>query len=319
MGKPQADLFWIKYQSMAEKYKNRLLARWLEGRLSPEEQAAFEKTTAYPDFQEIVRGMERFKKPAFDPAPLKEPLMGAADALAGPKVLRMKPWVYAAAALLLALVSLGVFFSEKQYVTGVGEQLDISLPDGSRVQLNAASRLEHRRFFTDSDKTLTLVEGEGYFEVEHGGQFRVKTPHGIVTVLGTRFNIRSRNELFELSCYEGRVKFAESTILSAGETLHLEDGRFVKERLSAQAPAWIAGISEFRNAPLSEVLQELQLQYGLSFETGAVDTSARFSGSFVHDNLPTALKSVFLPMGINYEHQAGQNSIILSPNTNAQE
>jgi len=152
LGKPRADLFWIKDQSMAEKYKNRLLARWLEGRLSPEEQAAFEKTTAYPDFQEIVRGMERFKKPAFDPATLKEPLMGAADALAGPKVLRMKPWVYAAAALLLALVSLGVFFSEKQYVTGVGEQLDISLPDGSRVQLNAASRLEHRRFFTDSDK-----------------------------------------------------------------------------------------------------------------------------------------------------------------------
>lgn len=304
---------------MPEHYKNRLLARWLGGRLSPEEQAAFEKTSAYSDFQDIVRGMDRFKKPAFDPAMIKEPLLAKVEANAGTKVIRIKPWHYAAAAILLVLVSLGILFSEKHYATGTGEQLAIRLPDGSRVQLNAASQLKHRRFFWDSDRTLTLVEGEGYFEVEHGGQFRVNTPQGTVRVLGTRFNIRSRNEQFELVCYEGSVEFAQRMRLSAGEALHREKGGFVKERLLDPAPSWIGGISEFRNVPLADVLRELQFQYGLEFDTGEVDTSARFSGSFIHDDLPTALKSVLLPMGIGYEQQPGQKRIKLLPNTGVQQ
>ncbi len=309
---------------MPENYEDRLLARWLAGSLSAEELTTLRNSEAYADYLAIVNGMDLFKKPGFDGSSLSERLMTATGNAAGSKVRSLKPWHYIAAATILVLISLGVLFSEKNYTTSSGEQLAIRLPDGSRVQLNAQSHLKHRRFFWTSDRTVHLPAGEAFFEVTEGDQFKVTTTYGRVKVLGTKFNIRSRNQDFDLDCYEGKVQFeadrtGEKLVLSGGESLHRANGHFVKDSLAAQAPFWITGRSEFRDVSLARVLQEMELQYGLTFETEGVDISARFTGGFAHNDLQTALKSVMLPMGIAYEVNTAQKTVKLMPENDLQE
>lgn len=309
---------------MPENYEDRLLARWLEGRLSAEELAELRNSEAYADYLAIVNGMDRFKKPGFDGISLSEQLMTATGNTASSKVRTLKPWHYIAAAMIAVLIALGVLFSEKTYTTGLGEQLAIILPDGSQVQLNAQSHLKHRRYFWTSDRTFRLLEGEAYFEVTDGDHFNVSTTFGTVRVLGTKFNIRSRNQDFDLDCYEGKVQFeadqtGEQLLLSGGESLHRENGGFVRDSLPSKAPSWISGRSEFKDVSLARVLQEMEIQYGLTFETASIDTAARFTGGFVHNDLMTALKSVMLPMGIAYEVNPGQQTVILRPENNLQE
>ncbi|MBQ0740845.1 FecR domain-containing protein, partial [Aquimarina celericrescens] len=86
------------------------------------------------------------------------------------------------------------------------------LPDGSFVDLNAGSELTHQRFFWSQNREITL-QGEGYFKVTSGTNFTVTTSLGKIEVLGTQFNIKEREKLFEVNCYEGRVKVSTNNNL----------------------------------------------------------------------------------------------------------
>jgi len=85
----------------------------------------------------------------------------------------------------------------------------IDLSDGSRATLDPGARLTLRGRVGHVRQVLHLVSGGGQFQVAHGGgQFRIDTPVGSVTVLGTRFTaaLRSPRSLF-LSVEDGTVRF----------------------------------------------------------------------------------------------------------------
>jgi len=87
----------------------------------------------------------------------------------------------------------------------------IILPDGSKVWLNAGSKLKYNQDFFQN-KRIVYLEGEGYFEVikNHNIPFYVKTTHINVFVLGTKFNIRSypEDKTIETTLVEGKIKVA---------------------------------------------------------------------------------------------------------------
>src|SRR5690606_5319588 len=76
-----------------------------------------------------------------------------------------------------------------------GGQFSVVLPDGSRVWLNADSKLKYPTSFQGDSRIVELI-GEGYFEVERDEKrpFRIKSNDQVVTVLGTKFNINSYDD-----------------------------------------------------------------------------------------------------------------------------
>ena len=69
--------------------------------------------------------------------------------------------------------------------------------------------------------------------------------------------------------------------------------------------------SRFSNTELLLVMKDLEVQYGLTFDYGPDLVQGHFTGTFVHDNLELALKSVFVPMGIQYELSEDQKTVKL--------
>ena len=83
--------------------------------------------------------------------------------------------------------------------------------DGTKVHLNAGTTLSYSKNFNSTSREVTL-NGEAYFEVEKGSSpFIISTDLAKVTVLGTKFNVRSREDGFEIGVNEGKVKIENKT------------------------------------------------------------------------------------------------------------
>ncbi len=291
------------------------LARWISGELSEAERVAFEKTEAYKQFDIINKESQLLAGPDIDTeAALKLVTLKLQEQQKKPKIIRL--W-YVVAASIVILISLGTFLnSSKTHITGIGEKTHITLSDGSKVHLNANSSVSYKRFFWLGNKEVNL-RGEAYFSVEKGDGFTVNTSKGHISVLGTQFNIKDRNEL-EVKCYEGKVSFIKSAnasktyILTSGMQVNVNDEHIYEGHFNHETPNWKDGISKFVNQPLSKVLEELTYIYPITFKTNSINTDRLFSGSFTHNNLNTALQTTLVPMGITYKKSPTSNVIILS-------
>lgn len=279
------------------------LARWAANELTEEELTEFKSSEAYKDFYLINEVAQQFKAPEVD---INEALYATKERISfGKKTKKVRPLWYAVAASVVLLVGVYTFLTSTiTYNTSTGEQLAVTLPDGSSVQLNASSSLTHRRFLWNQKRELAL-DGEGYFKVQKGKKFSVNTSYGTVSVLGTQFNVKSRRKVFAVHCFEGAVSVTttesnHTKVLRKGDGLTLSDNTILETTASENAPKWLQKVSVFNNRPLAEVIEELSMQYAVTFDTNNVNVSRLFSGSFIHDNLEVALKTTLVPMGITY-------------------
>ena len=287
------------------------LARWLEGSLSPEELQEFSTHADYAAYQKILAATEAISSIPYNQ---EEALSKVKKAKLKDKKLSVSKYWYwpVAAAIVLALVFTYVLKPyDKVYTSSHGEQLAVMLPDSSSVQLNAGTAL----MFDESnwaDERVAVLEGEAFFKVKKGSEFKVKTALGYVTVLGTQFNTLIRDGLFEVSCYEGKVKVTlkdKPYFLEAGMALRLitdADG-VTTWSFEDTVPKWTSGVSSFKSMPLKYVLDAIENQFDIHFVLDEeVDKSAIFTGSFPHTNFQLALKTVLPTMGLRYETQDGQ-------------
>lgn len=296
------------------------LARWISGDLSPEEQQAFEKSDDYVVFNKINETSLKLDAPVFDASSLFNKIQtekSVKNQKTEPKIVKLFPnWAYGVAASIV--IALGVFYAmnlQSNFETQFSEQLAISLPDQSKVELNSNSDLHFKKFNWDSNRVVEL-NGEAFFDVEKGEKFRVITKEGIIEVLGTEFNIVSRGDYFEVQCHEGKVKVVNidtsiETILTKGKAVRFVDNTREEWTFTQLKPDWISGESTFKNAPLSQVIIALENQFKIVFDKSKIDTNKRFTGGFSHTDLKLALKTVFKPMYISY-HSDDSNTIILN-------
>ncbi len=287
-----------------EKYESdeTLIARWVAGELNDDELSAFKKTEAYKEFNRINEVAQNFKAPPVDS---EQALIKVKEQITFGKRRKIgKSWYAIAASIALVIGLFGMLNATKSYTTAYGEQLAVVLPDGSEVQLNAGSQLTHKRFFWLNNKTVHL-EGEGFFSVEKGDGFAVETAYGKISVLGTKFNIKTRQHTFALDCFEGVVQFDqtdqdEHQILRENDRIVISNQDVIVEKSFENQPNWMKGISVFKEAPLQEVIDELERQYDVKFQFNNTDLNRLFTGSFLHDDLDTALRTTLKPMGIKY-------------------
>ncbi len=89
-----------------------------------------------------------------------------------------------------------------------GSRSAVIMPDGSKIWLNAGSKIKYDRHF-DIDSREVFLEGEAYFDVKKTKRpFIVYTSHISIHVLGTRFNVKSYpdEDNIETTLVEGNIR-----------------------------------------------------------------------------------------------------------------
>lgn len=300
-----------------------LLGRWLAGELTEEERIEFEQSEAFQSYQVIAEYSEQLEVGSFDTDAAYEQLKEKRNAPPKAKIIGMprSRWL-AIAASLVVLIGIGslFFFGEStvdntMVTTANGERQTISLPDNSRVTLNANSSIEYNKGKWQEERNVAL-KGEALFSVKKGKRFRVTTKHGTVEVLGTQFNVLDRNDRTEVICYEGKVRVTDSkgksTILTKGMAARMNKGVLADnfEPEINSKPDWIMGYSTFENVPLQDVIDELKAQYDIDVNVKANISDRMYHGAFPHDNLEEALTMIFGPMQLKYTNESGTIVVI---------
>ena len=172
------------------------------------------------------------------------------------------------------------------HATSPGERLDVALPDGSTVLLNAASALSVA--YEDNMRRVILHEGEALFTVKsHPLPFIVTAEYGDIRVHGTVFSVRERPDGQLVSVSEGTVsihpaKTPDQPIrLRAGQQIGT-DGVTTSPVTQVQMRtelAWTRGKLIFNRHPLNDVVAELQrYQKGRILITNPALAGLRVSG-----------------------------------------
>lgn len=197
-----------------------------------------------------------------------------------PRPLRLVPRIArrwnAVATVVLLLAALGGYalWIPASVVAPTGNVTRVTLPDGSHVELNSGSTLQYPRVFFRSNRSVRLT-GEAFFDVAHSDRpFEVRTFNSTVTVLGTRFNVRSwaggQSPSTRVVLEEGKVRLApraderEAVILVAGQM-----SRVIDSKPSQPAPAaisrelvWRSGGIYYVDEPVGVILDEIERRTG---------------------------------------------------------
>jgi ferric-dicitrate binding protein FerR (iron transport regulator) len=283
--------------------KEELIKKWLADELTADEMQAFKALDEYASYVKISENAKAFKAPEFN----IESSLQDIEAKIQPNKTPVLRYIASIAAVLI----LGFFLFKNIYFnseltsiqTDIALTESINLPDNSVVNLNSNSILTYNSADWAHNRQLDL-QGEALFNVEKGKKFSVSTPQGNVQVLGTVFNVKSREYLFEVSCFEGSVQVEvnnETYILKQNDFLSFFDGKVSLRQNTLDAPTWQKNMTILKNQPLDVVIKELKNYYDFEFDTSTIDTSKRFTGSFGHVNIKLALNSITLPLGLTYK------------------
>ena len=144
-----------------------------------------------------------------------------------------------------------------------------------------------------------------FFKVEKGQRFVVETKNGSIEVLGTSFNVFSRDNFFEVECLTGQVKVTNksgkaSVILTPNETCKLAGKKFLKDKTTTKESEWTNGLYHFEETPLQEVIQELERQFKVEVVIPSNVENKKYTGSFEKKKLKDALHAITWPLGLEY-------------------
>jgi transmembrane sensor len=232
---------------------------------------------------------------------------------------------FAIAATVLAVVGVWGLYrmqhasdpSAGQFSTRTGEHMQLVLADGSSVNLGARSRLSVD--FSSQTRDITLVAGEAFFQVNKDARrpFRVRALDGLITAVGTAFDVRATGDHVTVVVSEGVVNVAQmqdaaeapegsaapsAPILSHPTSLHVSrgeqltfDGRARSRELTeiqlsyvdpAQSARWRDGWLVYRNEALRDVIADVE-RYTDTEVTVAdgVPRDLRFTGAVFKDSV----------------------------------
>ena len=193
-------------------------------------------------------------------------------------------------------------FVEK--INPTGQKSKIFLSDGSTVWLNANSTISYFKHFSDSARIVTL-EGEAYFDVAKDSlsPFIVRTNGITVEVIGTQFNVNSRNseEGVTVALLEGVVKVfkdkqkdeSKASIIYPGEGLIISNQNDLIDNFTFDASdmynpysSWKDGIMVFNGESYNEFITKIELWYGIEVHTKGIPHDDWFiRGNFSNESL----------------------------------
>lgn len=224
-----------------------------------------------------------------------------------------------------------------EIATKKGSKSNIKLPDGSRVWLNADSKLTYAENFMGNTREVTLT-GEAYFDVLHDTSrpFIIHAGKINIKVLGTAFNVRNYadDKTLETTLMRGKIEVTmtghpdEKIILKPLEKLILPKGNFSTLNAPKTTPpgkisdnnvvltsatytnvdstvaetAWVNDKMVFISQPLGKIAQELERHFAITviFKNPEVK-NYKYTGSFDNESLEKIMQLMQLSKKINFK------------------
>jgi ferric-dicitrate binding protein FerR (iron transport regulator) len=279
---------------MKKKYN---LADWLDDKIA-DDLIADEK--GFDTLKKIKQYSGQLQKPEFR----KEKIFEDLKTKRSTKTNKKFNWSIAASILfIVGIASLAFLLSVKDFSSQINSQQTVVLPDDSKVILAEQSKFQFNNWFWDFDRT-TRLNGQAYFEVAKGKTFSVITDLGKVQVLGTRFDVTSRDSIFKVVCFEGSVKVnfkSNEVVLKKGQFITFQNGRKMEQsNVYTDKPEWVSKTHQFKNVSLSEVMQQLEKDYQIEVDISQVTTDKNFTGTLPSDSLSLALDILSKTYQINF-------------------
>ncbi|MFI1771720.1 FecR family protein [Thalassobellus citreus] len=293
--------------------REKLILKWLDNNLNDLELEAFKNLEDYDDLIKLDNSLQAFKADDYDTSKELETVLSTIKSKKQESTHWFKPFMRVAAILAICF-SLYYYTTtiDTTITTTVAQKTTIELPDASSVSLNAKSLLVFNKKDWKNEREVEL-QGEAFFKIAKGSSFNVITKLGTVTVYGTQFNVKQRDNYFEVICYEGLVGVTHNsheTKLKPGDSFLIIDGKIIaKEKENRSTPSWLNNESTFKSLPYKTIIAEFERQYDVNITLINIDSTKLFTGSFTHNNLEVALKSISLPLHLTYSKT--NNTIIL--------
>ena len=224
---------------------------------------------------------------------------------------------YAVAASVVAIaVGLGAYRGlgqpkpyNAEFSTRLGEHRQVTLPDGSVMDLNSRSVVAVH--YEKGRRGVELKQGEAMFSVQHdaGRPFVVAAGAGQVTVTGTRFDVRREADQTRVAVEAGTVKVQgrasdHIVTLTAGRGTHVDPQGQVAAAYAVnpeELTAWRNGKLVFNNATLVDVAREVSRyrEQPLRVSTAAVG-NLRLTSVFNSSDTDALLKALphILPVAL---------------------
>ena len=214
----------------------------------------------------------------------------------------------------------GSLIAYNTLATPRGSQFQVTLSDGTKVWLNAASSLQFPVAFSGGERIVKLT-GEAYFEVAGNPQqpFKVVTGGMEVQVLGTRFNISAYDDesTVKTTLLQGAVKLvspASQVVLQPGEQgllpSPLADFR-VRTVNPEDAVAWKNGFFAFDNAGIREVMQQIARWYDVEVVFEDNNIKRNFGGTVSRYKDVTAVLKRLEMTGVIHFKMEGRKIIVM--------
>lgn len=205
----------------------------------------------------------------------------------------------------------------------------VQLPDGTKVWLNAQSKLTYPSNFIDMDRVV-MLEGEAYFEVatqmytqSNGKQirrpFRIQTHKQVVEVLGTHFNISAYTDesseqtvLVEGSVQIKTNRTSKYTKMRPGQEAIISSSSIQLNEIDVSMyPAWKDGAFNFESQDIRKVMRMLERWYDVEVTFSGNPTTHRFSGTISKfENIDKALSKLSLTQQVKFKRE-GRKIIVM--------
>jgi ferric-dicitrate binding protein FerR (iron transport regulator) len=230
-----------------------------------------------------------------------------------------------------------------------GSKTNIVLPDGTKVWLNAGSKLTYDETFGENFRNVILT-GEAYFDVVHNADkpFVIHTSAIDIKVLGTEFNVKSYpgERTTEASLIRGSIevtlkdKRAEKIVMKPNEKLVVSNEDMVEATISSPAKkrheqsapiislehlnyfsldstiletSWVINRLVFEDESFEQVATRMARWYGVDFEFRNEDIKRlRFTGNFKNETVEEALKA--MQITADFKYRITDKNIVITKN-----
>ncbi|MBC9914904.1 FecR domain-containing protein [Chitinophaga varians] len=195
-------------------------------------------------------------------------------------------------------------------------QYQLTLEDGTRVWLNAASSLTFPVHFTGAERKVTLT-GEGYFEVAANAHqpFKVAVNGVDVLVLGTQFNIGAYDHTVKTTLVSGAVKVQlpgkRSWQLTPGQQANVAHEQVsITYADTEKAIAWKEGIFYFKDDDFRDIMEQVARWYDLELEFKGPLPARKISGNISRQaRLSQVLEMLNYVSGAHFDIQGRKVSV----------
>jgi len=298
---------YLKQEATAE--ENEQIETWLKS--DPENQLDLDKLRIVWEKSESLTDFE-----AIDLDKNWQSIQGKMSQEKKAQGIKWQVWKYAAAILLIAVVSIFLMKPEEvkmQQAVASAKPLEVVLADGSTVWLNKGATLDYPEEFTTSTREVSIT-GEAYFDIAHNPDkpFKVLADGTVTEVLGTTFTVtEGEGELLEVVLATGKVRFTKGD-----QRVTLEPGQMVVVNTKGEVTkrnndnpnfmSWKTRSLIFDNAPMKEVISEISSLYGVVLEIEDKEfLDCPLTTTFQDESLDDVLETIALLFNIEIK-QDGQ-------------